>query len=135
MERLSAGCAELVDAPERVIEVTLRAAVAVHRELGPGLAEKVYEAALVMELEEMGLRVASQVPVPVMYKGRDLGVGFRADLVVEDCLLLELKAVDTLADVHLAQTLNYLHLLGLKRGFILNFNTKLMKEGIQRVSI
>ena len=103
--------------------------------LGPGLLESVYEAALMMELALMGIAAERQVEVPVFYRGRNLGLGFRADIIVEKCLLLELKAVERITDVHLAQTMNYQKLLRLKRGFILNFNQKLMKEGIRRVSI
>ncbi|MBM3289143.1 MAG: GxxExxY protein, partial [Candidatus Hydrogenedentes bacterium] len=77
----------------------------------------------------------NQVPVNVMYKGRDLGVGFRADVIVDGQLLLELKSVDKLNDVHLAQVITYLKLLGIKRGFLLNFNEKLLKDGMKRVSI
>ena len=120
---------------ERVIDAVLTAATAVHRELGPGLLESVYEAALAIELEEAGLHVERQVDIPVLYKGRDLGMGFRADLIVEGCLLLEIKSVAELTDVHLAQVITYLRLLGFKRGFLLNFNCKLMKNGIRRVSI
>ena len=88
-----------------------------------------------MELALMGIAAERQVEVPVFYRGRNLGLGFRADIIVEKCLLLELKAVERITDVHLAQTMNYQKLLRLKRGFILNFNQKLMKEGIRRVSI
>ena len=120
---------------ERVIDIALTAATDVHRELGPGLLESVYEAALAVELEERGLRVERQSNIPVQYKGRDLGMGFRADLIVEDSLLLEIKSVAELTDIHLAQVITYLRLLGFKRGFLLNFNCKLMKSGIRRVSI
>ena len=120
---------------ERVIDAVLTAATEVHRELGPGLLESVYEAALAIELEEAGLHVERQVDIPVLYKGHDLGMGFRADLIVEGCLLLEIKSVVQLTDVHLAQVITYLRLLGFKRGFLLNLNAKLLKNGIKRVSI
>ena len=81
------------------------------------------------------MNVERQLEVDAFYKGQNLGLGFRADLIVEKCLLLELKAVDNLAPVHLAQMLTYLRLLGIKRGYLLNFNAKLLKEGIKRVSI
>src|SRR5262245_48478721 len=103
--------------------------------LGPGLMESVYSAALMMELTEMSIAAEREVDIPVFYRGRNLGLGFRADIIVERCLLLELKAVDRVTDLHLAQTINYLKLLRFKRGYILNFNAKLMKEGIKRVSI
>ncbi|MGE0080282.1 MAG: GxxExxY protein [Thiohalomonadaceae bacterium] len=117
-----------------IIDGVLTAATRVHTELGPGLLESVYERALALELEAAGLRAASQVPVPVIYRGQDVGVVFRADLVVEDQLLLELKCVEQLSALHVAQTVTYLKLLGLKRGFLINFNTRLLKHGIRRVS-
>ena len=85
-----------------------------------------------IELALSGLAARNQVEVPVMYRGHDLGIGFKADIIVENQLLLELKAVKELDDIHLAQTINYLKL---KRGYILNFNVPLMKLGIKRVSI
>ena len=126
---------ELMDASEALIEKVLGCAIAVHRELGPGLLESVYEKALIVEFEMYGIAFECQAPVIVTYRGRDLGVGFRADIIVAKQLLLELKAVDQLNDVHLAQVITYLKLLGLKRGLLINFNTKFLKDGIKRVSI
>ena len=126
---------ELRDCPESLITVVVDAAVAVHRGLGPGLLESVYEKALAFELAQREVACECQVAVPVSYRGHELGVGFRADVIVDGCLLLELKSVDALAGLHLAQAMTYLRLLGLKRGLLLNFNTRLMKEGIKRVSI
>lgn len=126
---------ELRDCPEALPGTVVNAAIGVHRYLGPGLLESVYEQALVYELSQRGVSCRRQVDVPVFYRGHDLGTGFRADVVVEDCLLLELKAVDAFTPVHLAQVITYLRLLRLKRGLLLNFNTRLMKEGIKRVSI
>jgi len=120
---------------ERIIDAVLTAATRVHTELGPGLLESVYEQALALELEAAGLEAKTQVAVPVSYRGRDLGLGFRADLVVEEQLLVELKCVERVNSVHLAQVLTYLKLLGLKRGFIINFNTQLLKHGIRRISL
>ena len=120
---------------ERIIDAVLTAATRVHTELGPGLLESVYEQALALELEAAGLEAKTQVAVPVSYRGRDLGLGFRADLVVEEQLLVELKCVERVNPVHLAQVLTYLKLLGLKRGFIINFNTQLLKHGIRRISL
>ena len=113
----------------------LDCAFEVHRELGPGLLESVYEQALAFELASLGIVFERQVDVPARYKGQDLGLGFRADMVVEGKLLIELKAVDGFASSHLAQTMTYLRLLKLKRGLLLNFNKKLLKEGIKRVVI
>lgn len=126
---------DLKECPEALIDSVLAAAIAVHRELGPGLLESVYEGALQVELENAGIAARRQVEIPVFYKNRDLGAGFRADLIVEDCLLLELKAVEKFSPVHIAQVITYLKLLGYKRGFLLNFNTKLLREGMQRISI
>ena len=125
----------LKDCNEHLIERVLTAATTVHRELGPGLLESVYEKALVVELAEAGVGARLQVEIPVVYRGRDLGVGFRADIIVEDCLLLELKCADALTPVHLAQVMTYLKLLRFKRGFLLNFNVRLLKQGIKRISI
>ena len=126
---------DLIECSENLIDRVLTAATNVHRALGSGLLESVYEAALMMELADMGIAAERQVEVPVFYNGKNLGLGFRADIIVEKCLLLELKAVERVTDLHLAQAMNYLRLLRFKRGYILNFNHKLMKEGIKRVSI
>jgi len=125
----------VVGCSDEVIEAVLTAATVVHRELGPGLMESVYERALMIELGIAGLHAQNQVEIPVCYRGQDLGIGFRADIIVEGALLLELKAVDKLAPVHLSQVITYLKLLGFRRGFLLNFNRPLMRDGIQRVSI
>ena len=125
----------LKDCHEHLIQRVLTAATAVHRELGPGLLESVYEKALVFELAEMGVGARPQVDVPVVYRGQDLGVGFRADVIVDDSLLLELKCVDAFTSVHLAQVMTYLRLLRFKRGFLLNFNVRRLNQGIKRVSI
>ncbi len=126
---------ELIDCDEELISQVLTAATDVHRELGPGLLESVYELALLVQLTEAGIRAERQVEVPVRYHGRDLGIGFRADMIVANHLLLELKCVDELAPIHLAQVITYLKLLRFKRGFLLNFNARLMKDGIKRISI
>jgi GxxExxY protein len=123
------------DCSEQIIDARLAAAIRVHQEMGPGLVESVYESAMMIELADSGMSAKNQVEIPVEYKGQSLGLGFRADIVVEDCLLLEIKSVNELNELHVAQVINYLKLLRLKRGFLLNFNRKLMKEGIRRVSI
>ncbi len=125
----------LRDCHEHLIQRVLTAATAVHRELGPGLLESVYEKALVFELAEMGVGARPQVDVPIVYRGQDLGIGFRADVIVDDSLLLELKCVDAFTSVHLAQVMTYLRLLRFKRGFLLNFNVRRLNQGIKRVSI
>jgi GxxExxY protein len=129
------GHGERQEASADLIDAVLDAATEVHRVFGPGLLESVYEKALAFELIERGYSVACQVEVPVSYRGNDLGMGFRADMIVEKVLLLELKAVDDFSPAHLAQIMTYLRLLNLKRGFLLNFNKRLLKEGLKRVSL
>jgi GxxExxY protein len=107
-------------------------AVQVHRELGPGLLETVYEVVLAKELER-GLRVERQVPVPIYYGGVRFEEGFRADMIVEGKVILELKSVEQLSKVHAKQVFTYLKLKGLKLGFLLNFGANLMKDGIERI--
>ena len=95
----------------------------VHKTLGPGLLESVYEAAMVYELKELGLTVQSQVGIPVNYNGVMLEIGFRADIIIEHTVILEIKSIETLHDVHKKQLLTYLKLSGKKLGFLINFNT------------
>ena len=123
------------DSDEGLIDAVLTAATNVHRELGPGLLESVYELALMIELSGLGIEARRQVEIPVSYRGQDLGIGFRADIIVADCLLLEIKAIEDFNTTHLDQIMTYLKLLGLKLGFLLNFHKKLLKDGIKRVSI
>lgn len=108
------------------------AAVAVHRALGPGLLESVYEAVLAAELRERGLRVERQIAVPIEYRGSQFEEGFRADLMVEGKVLVELKSVEKLTHVHKKQLLTYLRLSGRKLGFLLNFGEAMIKDGIVR---
>jgi len=126
---------DLIVCSENLIDSVLTAATNVHKELGPGLFESVYESAMMIELAEMGINAQNQAEISAFYKGQNLGIGFRADIIVEKSLLLELKSVDILTDVHLAQVITYLKLLKYKRGFLLNFNCTLMKDGIKRISI
>lgn len=123
------------DCTAELIDRVLSCATRVHQFLGPGLLESVYEVALAYELDKVGIKIKRQVDIPVVYDSVNLGTGFRADIVVDDSLLLELKAVDEIKPVHLAQMITYLKLMGLKRGYLLNFNTRLLKDGIKRVSI
>ena len=111
----------------------LHAAFRVHSLMGPGLLESVYEAALAHELRKAGLRVATQVEVPAMFDGIKLDVAFRADMVVEAQVILELKSVEALAPVHSKQLMNYLRLSGLKVGLLLNFNTISLKDQLIRL--
>ena len=108
------------------------AAIAVHRALGPGLLESTYEACLAYELMQRGLRVEKQKELPVVYSGVHLDCGYRIDLLVESVVIVELKAVDTLAPIHEAQLLSYLKLSGCKIGLLINFNVEILKDGIRR---
>lgn len=114
-------------------KVVVDAAVAIHRELGSGLLESVYEAILADELTDRGLNVERQVLVPIQYRGKQIDAGYRADIVVNDLVVLELKSIETLRDVHKKQLLTYLKLSGKKLGFLLNFGEELMKNGLVRV--
>lgn len=122
--------------PERVNElsrIAVDAALQVHRELGPGLLESVYEVCLCEELRSRGLRVGRQVKLPVHYRGQELDADLRVDLLVEDALIIELKSVETLLPIHEAQLLTYLKLTGHRLGLLINFNVPLIKEGIRRL--
>ena len=114
----------------RILGVAFR----VHTGLGPGLLESVYEIALAHELRKAGLLVATQVEMPVVYDGIRLDLAFRADMIVESTVILELKSVEALAPVHSKQLLNYLRLSGLKTGLLINFNTISLKDQLIRLS-
>jgi GxxExxY protein len=116
-----------------ISRVVLDSAFAVHKELGPGLLESVYEVVLAYELEQRGLRVSRQVPVSIRYKEMKFDVAFRADLIVEDKVIVELKSVEQVSEAHKKQVQTYLRLHGCKLGFLLNFGEALMKRGITRV--
>jgi len=109
------------------------AAVEVQRVLGVGLLESAYAGALAIELASRGLRFEQEVPVNATYKGHDVGVGYRADFIVERAVIVELKAMDTVADVHRSQLLSYLRLSGLKLGLLINFHAFPVVKGIQRL--
>jgi GxxExxY protein len=109
------------------------AAMELHKTLGPGLLESVYEAALAYDLREMGINVASQVPMPMVYKDVKMEVGYRIDLLVENKVIIEIKSVENLTPVHFAQTLTYLKLADKRLALLINFNTKLLKDGIHRI--
>jgi GxxExxY protein len=113
--------------------VVVDAAMKVHSALGPGLLESAYEMCLIRELRKRGLRVESQVPIPVRYEGETLDVGYRADLWVEGMVLVELKSVETLLPIHKAQLLSYLRLSGKEVGLLISFNVEHLKNGIKRV--
>jgi len=109
------------------------AAMAVHRELGPGMLESAYEACLAYELIQRGFKIERQKELPLKYRDIRLECGYRLDLFVEDSVIVEVKALDALHPVHEAQLLSYLRLSGCKVGLLINFNVKMLKTGIRRV--
>jgi GxxExxY protein len=115
-------------------KVLVDTAVQMHRELGPGLLESVYEVVLAHELRERGLHVERQVKVPLQYKGIRFDEAFRADMVIENKVIAELKCVEALNYTHHKQILSYLKIMDLRLGFLLNFNNAFMKDGIKRIA-
>lgn len=109
------------------------AAFEVHKELGPGLLESTYEHCLLYELIQADIKVESQLALPVVYKGSKLDCGYRIDLKVEDKVIVEIKTVEALNDVHVAQVLTYMKLSDCHLGYLINFNVKYLKQGIKRV--
>ena len=115
---------------KEIVDVALR----IHRGLGPGLLESVYEAVMASQLEKRGLNVATQQIIPVVFEGIKIEMGFRADLVVEDKVIVEIKSVAEVADVHRKQLLTYLRLADMRLGLLINFNVALIKNGIVRIA-
>ncbi|AEA45802.1 GxxExxY protein [Fluviicola taffensis] len=113
--------------------IIIGAAIDVHTLLGPGLLESVYETCLYYELKEIGLKVERQLDLPVVYKNVHLDSGFRLDLLIQDKVIIEIKAVKELSDIHLAQTMTYLRLSNTQLGLLINFNETRLKYGIKRV--
>lgn len=113
--------------------IVFDAALKVHQNLGPGLLESAYEECLFYELKKKGVKVEKQKALPLIYEQVKLDVGYRLDIIVEDKLIIEIKAVEVLNDVHLAQLLTYLKLSDCKLGLLINFNVTLIKNGIRRV--
>jgi GxxExxY protein len=122
-----------MDERDPITHAIIGAAIEVHRVLGPGLLESVYERCLSRELELRGIVNERQVPLPVVYKGIHLEEGYRIDILVERKVVVEVKAIDAIAPVHEAQLLTYLRLSGLHVGLLLNFHVALMKDGIKRM--
>lgn len=118
---------------EKLATLAVDAAFAVHSELGPGLLESVYQACFTRELELRGVRYQKELAVPLTYKGERIEVGFRADVVIEQKLLIELKAVEQVLPIHKAQVITYLKLMNFPLGLLINFNEILIRDGIQRV--
>jgi GxxExxY protein len=111
----------------------VHSAIKVHKALGPGLLESVYQKCLAYELEKTGLAVACEVPLPVQYETVVIDAGFRIDMMIQRTVIIENKTVDKIAPIHEAQLLTYLKLTNLKLGFLLNWNVPLMKDGIKRM--
>lgn len=120
---------------EEITGSILDCAYKVHTELGPGLLESAYEECLHYELEKAGLSVFKQKPMPLIYEGMKLDVGYRIDLFVESKIIIEIKSVETLNPIHFAQVMTYLKLSKCRIGFLINFNVNSLKEGIKRIII
>jgi GxxExxY protein len=118
---------------EEIAKQIVHSAFSVHKALGPGLLESIYQDCLVQELSERNIMVKTEVQVPVHYKGKQLNKDLRLDLLVEDQVIIEVKAVEVLLPVHMAQLLSYLKLSDKRLGFLINFNVPLLKDGIRRI--
>ena len=123
----------IIKAINNITDKIISAAIAVHRELGPGLLESAYEACLVYELVQRGLSIEQQKTLPVIYRDVRVDCGYRIDLFIEKQVIVELKAVEKLEPIHKAQLLSYLKLSGCKVGLLINFNVKILKDGIHRI--
>jgi len=135
---LTAKNAEIAEMNEKeeldnITETVIDIAIGVHRTLGPGLLESAYERCMVFDLAQTGLKVEQQKPLPIVYRGMKLECGYRLDLLIEEKVIVEVKAIEKLLPIHKAQLLSYLKLSGCKVGLLINFNVKMLKDGIQRV--
>jgi len=129
---LTRARSQMPEATERTVETVIGCAIEVHRRLGPGFLEGVYQDAMIIELDVAGLLARREVPVMLSYRGRPLRE-HRVDLIVEECVILELKAVDRLDRIHQAQLISYLRATGLRIGLLMNFNTEQLKSALRRV--
>ncbi len=118
---------------ENIFKTVLDCSFKIHTALGPGLLESAYEECLFYELLQSGLNVEKQIPLPLIYKEVKLNVGYRVDLLIKNKVIAEIKSVESLADIHMAQILTYLKLSGCKLGLLANFNVRHLKDGIKRV--
>ena len=118
-----------------ITQAIIASAISVHRNLGPGLLESVYEKCLAYELSERAHAIAVQPEIPIVYRNLRFESGFRADLIVENKLLVDLKVIDKLLPVHQAQLITYLKLTGMRTGLLINFNVPLLKDGLKRISL
>lgn len=129
------GPEPISDRVNKLGKAVIDAAFVVHSELGPGLLESVYEHCLAEELKVAGLAVERQVGVPVSYRGTRIDIGFRLDLLVERAVVVEIKSIDALASIHTAQVLTYLRFSNLRLGYLLNFNSRHLKDGLRRLVV
>ena len=120
---------------ERVGKAVLDAAFKVHTALGPGLLESVYETCTAFEITESGLHAPAQIALPVTYRGIKMDAGLRPDMIVEDCVIVEFKSVETMHPIFDAQLITYLKLTGIRLGFLINFNVVHLKDGIKRIVV
>lgn len=118
---------------DEISRIVFDSALKVHKALGPGLLESSYEECLFYELKKCGLKVEKQKPLPLIYEEVKLEVGYRIDIIIEDKFIVEVKSVEALNEVHLAQLLTYLKFSDCKLGLLINFNVKLLKNGVRRV--
>lgn len=118
---------------DEIAKIIVNAAYQVHVELGPGLLESAYEACLIFELKKAGLEVSAQIELPLVYKDVSLNCSYRIDILVEKKVIIEVKSVNVLKEIHLAQTITYLKLSNCKLGLLINFNEAKIKDGIRRV--
>jgi GxxExxY protein len=121
-------------AMKELTEKIIGASIEIHRALGPGLLESAYRECLCYELSQAGLFFKKEVPLPVVYKNVKLDCGYRLDIIIEDKLILELKAIEKLLPIHEAQLLTYLKITGLTLGLLINFNVPLLKDGVKRIA-
>lgn len=118
---------------DELSNIVIGLAIKVHKNLGPGLLESSYKECLFYEISKAGLQVEKEKPMPLIYEEVKLDIGYRIDIIVENKLIIEIKSVEALNDVHLAQILTYLKLSNSKLGLLINFNVKLLKDGIKRI--
>ena len=120
---------------EKIGKLVLDAAFKVHTALGPGLLESVHETCTAFELTESGLRILVQAGLPVTYRGIKMDAGLRPDIIVDDCVIVEFKSVETMHPIYNAQLITYLKLTGIRLGYIINFNVVHLKDGIKRIVV
>ena len=116
----------------RLSQIILDSSIMVHKEMGPGLLESIYSLCLINELKDRNISMQTEVSIPLLYKGTNLSKDFKIDILVENNIIIELKAVDILLSVHEAQIISYLKLANKKLGFLINFNVSLLKQGFRR---